>query len=191
MSRGGRREEIPIERRVESFADDLNTRLGIVSGRVALLPRSTEIQPKSLRFVPPPSDPRSWPWAARRLRAAVRRSAKCGGGPRGGGHVPWGGCAQERGKARPQDLCERGRPWVRCGDLVRPKVGQSVAGLGPSPGKDLGRACKASDQVTLGKGFGKGARPRTKSGQGPWARVQGLGPSDLGQGIWQGCKAPD
>ena len=54
MSRNGRLEEIPIERRVESFADDLNTRLGIVSGRVALLPRSTEIQPKSLRFGPLP-----------------------------------------------------------------------------------------------------------------------------------------
>ncbi|KAF7801129.1 hypothetical protein G2W53_045264 [Senna tora] len=53
MSRKGRLEEIPIERRVESFADDLNTRRGIVSGRVALLPRSTEIQPSSLRFVPP------------------------------------------------------------------------------------------------------------------------------------------
>lgn len=53
MSRKGRPEEIPTERRVESFADDLNTRLGIVSGRVALLPRSTEIQPKSLRFGPP------------------------------------------------------------------------------------------------------------------------------------------
>ena len=34
------------EWRVESFADDLNTRRGIVSGRVALLPRSTEIQPR-------------------------------------------------------------------------------------------------------------------------------------------------
>ena len=44
---------IPIKRRVESFADDLNTRRGIVSGRVALLPRSTEIQPLSLWFVPP------------------------------------------------------------------------------------------------------------------------------------------
>ena len=31
--------------RAESFADDLNTRRGIVSGRVALLPRSAEIQP--------------------------------------------------------------------------------------------------------------------------------------------------
>jgi hypothetical protein len=30
---------------VESFADDLNTRRGIVSGRVALLPQSIEIQP--------------------------------------------------------------------------------------------------------------------------------------------------
>lgn len=54
-SRMGRLEQIPTERRVESFADDLNTRLGIVSGRVALLPRSTEIQPLSLRFVPPTS----------------------------------------------------------------------------------------------------------------------------------------
>lgn len=53
MGREGRLEQIPIERRVESFADDLNTRRGIVSGRVALLPRSTEIQPSSLRFVPP------------------------------------------------------------------------------------------------------------------------------------------
>lgn len=55
MSRRGRHEEISIERQVESFADDLNTRWGIVSGRVALLPRSTEIQPLSLRFVPPPN----------------------------------------------------------------------------------------------------------------------------------------
>jgi len=44
---------IPIEWRVEYFADDLNTRQGIVSGTVALLPRSTEIQPLSLWFVPP------------------------------------------------------------------------------------------------------------------------------------------
>ncbi|GLT35352.1 hypothetical protein SLA2020_098140 [Shorea laevis] len=46
---------IPIKRRVESFADDLNMRRGIVSGRVALLPRSTEIQPfiASIRPSPP------------------------------------------------------------------------------------------------------------------------------------------
>lgn len=36
---------ISIERQAGSFADDLNTRWGIVSGRVALLPRSAEIQP--------------------------------------------------------------------------------------------------------------------------------------------------
>ena len=36
---------ISRERLAESFADDLNTRRGIVSGRVALLPRSVEIQP--------------------------------------------------------------------------------------------------------------------------------------------------
>ncbi|KAF7807777.1 Regulator of rDNA transcription protein 15 [Senna tora] len=53
MGHKGRLEQIPIERRVESFANDLNTRRGIVSGRVALVPRSTEIQPSSLRFVPP------------------------------------------------------------------------------------------------------------------------------------------
>ncbi|KAK1310377.1 hypothetical protein QJS10_CPA08g00781 [Acorus calamus] len=35
---------IPTERRAESFADDLNKRRSIVSGRVTLLPRSTEIQ---------------------------------------------------------------------------------------------------------------------------------------------------
>jgi len=33
---------IPIEQRVESFAEDLNTQRGIVSGRVIFLPRSTE-----------------------------------------------------------------------------------------------------------------------------------------------------
>ncbi|KAK8700644.1 hypothetical protein V6N13_019034 [Hibiscus sabdariffa] len=39
---------------VESFADDLNTRRGIVSGRVALLPRSTEIQPFVASIRPSP-----------------------------------------------------------------------------------------------------------------------------------------
>ena len=38
---------------MESFADDLNTRRGIVSGRVALLPRSTEIQPHAAPIRPP------------------------------------------------------------------------------------------------------------------------------------------
>ncbi|CAF2098443.1 unnamed protein product [Brassica napus] len=42
------------KRRVESFADDLNTRWGIVSGRVALLPRSTEIQPFVTKIRPSP-----------------------------------------------------------------------------------------------------------------------------------------
>ena len=50
----GRLEVIPTERRVESFADDLNTRRGIVSGRVALLPRSTEIQPFVASIRPSP-----------------------------------------------------------------------------------------------------------------------------------------
>jgi hypothetical protein len=36
----------------ESFADDLIARLGAVSGRVALLLRSTEAKPTSSRFVP-------------------------------------------------------------------------------------------------------------------------------------------
>ena len=48
---------IPTERQVESFADDLNTRRGIVSGRVALLPRSTEIQPYVAPIRPSPLDP--------------------------------------------------------------------------------------------------------------------------------------
>lgn len=46
--------EIPNGRRAESFADDLNTRRGIVSGRVALLPRSTEIQPFVAQIRPSP-----------------------------------------------------------------------------------------------------------------------------------------
>ena len=105
MRREGRPEEIPTERRVESFADDLNTRLGIVSGRVALLPRSTEIQPKSLRFVPPPNPARLSliqgiaDEVANRLSvgrvlatpgAHVQGGAKCGQGP--GTHVQ--GCAK-------------------------------------------------------------------------------------------------
>lgn len=50
---------ISIGRRAGSFADDLNTRRGIVSGRVALLPRSTEIQPcvASIRPSPPTHAP--------------------------------------------------------------------------------------------------------------------------------------
>ena len=47
---------IPIERRVKSFADDFNTRWGIVSGRVALLPRSTKIHP-CVALICPPSPP--------------------------------------------------------------------------------------------------------------------------------------
>jgi hypothetical protein len=42
------------ERRAESFADDLNTRRGIVRGRVALLPRSSEIQPFVAQIRPSP-----------------------------------------------------------------------------------------------------------------------------------------
>ena len=36
------------------LVDDLNMRQGIVSGRVALLPRSTEIQPRVTRIRPSP-----------------------------------------------------------------------------------------------------------------------------------------
>src|SRR6185503_2060155 len=48
------RSSLPHGRRAESFADDLNMRRGIVSGRVALLPRSTEIQPRVTRIRPSP-----------------------------------------------------------------------------------------------------------------------------------------
>lgn len=51
------RSSLPNGRRAESFADDLNTRRGIVSGRVALLPRSTEIQPRVARIRPSPHAP--------------------------------------------------------------------------------------------------------------------------------------
>src|SRR6185503_19180298 len=43
----------------ESFANDLNMRRGIISGRVALLPRSTEIQPRVARIRPSPLHPHS------------------------------------------------------------------------------------------------------------------------------------
>ena len=82
-----------LERRVESSADDLNTRRGIVSGRVALLPRSTEIQPcvapirpspLPTRFCPPPPEVRDH-WQARlgtrkRCTCAAKRNSQ---GPRG------------------------------------------------------------------------------------------------------------
>ena len=56
--RGGPpRSSLPNGRWAESFADDLNTRRGIVSGRVALLPRSTEIQPHVARIRPSPTTP--------------------------------------------------------------------------------------------------------------------------------------
>ena len=45
--------EIPHDRGDESFADDLNMWPGIVSGRVALLLRSTEIQPAAALICPP------------------------------------------------------------------------------------------------------------------------------------------
>lgn len=44
--------EIPDDRGDESFADDLNMWPGIVSGRVALLLRSTEIQPAAAPICP-------------------------------------------------------------------------------------------------------------------------------------------
>ena len=44
--------EIPNDRGDESFADDLNMWPGIVSGRVALLLRSTEIQPVAAPICP-------------------------------------------------------------------------------------------------------------------------------------------
>lgn len=43
---------IPDDRGDESFADDLNMWPGIVSGRVALLLRSTEIQPAAAPICP-------------------------------------------------------------------------------------------------------------------------------------------
>ena len=46
---------IPDDRGDESFADDLNMGRGIVSGRVALLLRSTEIRPHRPKDLLPPS----------------------------------------------------------------------------------------------------------------------------------------
>jgi hypothetical protein len=46
---------IPDDRGDESFADDLNMGRGIVSGRVALLLRSTEIPPHRPKDFPTPT----------------------------------------------------------------------------------------------------------------------------------------
>ena len=111
ISRWGRLEEIPTERRVESFADDLNTRLGIVSGRVALLPRSTEIHPKSLRFVP--------------LVAALGR----------GFREPWAGCrtwklADAGAKGRGSQALANERQ----GFVAKPRPGAGNHGQGAGKG---------------------------------------------------------
>ena len=52
---------IPNAREDESFADDLNMRRGIVSSRVALLLRSTEIQPAVSKIRAPRAPPPPFP----------------------------------------------------------------------------------------------------------------------------------
>src|SRR6202011_5352072 len=52
---------IPDDRGDESFADDLNMGRGIVSGRVALLLRSTEIPPHRPKDFPTPPHPTPLP----------------------------------------------------------------------------------------------------------------------------------
>ena len=53
------RSSLPHGRQAESFADDINMQRGIVSGRVALLPQSTQIQPRIARIRPSPLHPHS------------------------------------------------------------------------------------------------------------------------------------
>ena len=48
----------------KSFADDLIAHRGVVSGRVALLLRSTETKPSIPRFVPLDGTPPQVPWQA-------------------------------------------------------------------------------------------------------------------------------
>ena len=120
----GRLEEIPIERRVESFADDLNTRLGIVSGRVALLPRSTEIQPIVASIRPPPRRESARPGVAAGPSARVsrpvtakfvgrREGARCGGA----GAAPPPPRVNEKRESRRGPINEKSRPRfdVGCG----------------------------------------------------------------------------
>ena len=86
---------IPIKRRVESFADDLSTRRGIVSGRVALLPRSTEIQPYVAPIRPSPFFPS--PQSRCEVCVRTRHDENTGGCWHGKG----GRHHQLRGEARP------------------------------------------------------------------------------------------
>ncbi|WZZ15015.1 hypothetical protein YC2023_108104 [Brassica napus] len=51
---GGSAVQTALNYNYHRVADDLNTRRGIVSGRVALLPRSTEIQPFVAKIRPSP-----------------------------------------------------------------------------------------------------------------------------------------
>lgn len=83
---------IPDDRGDESFADDLNMWRGIVSGRVALLLRSTEIQPAAAPICPPS------PWPGGVFRSLGPRFA-C---------VPW--------VTPPRRLCIPSLAWM---DVVR------------------------------------------------------------------------
>jgi hypothetical protein len=63
---------ISDDRGDESFADDLNMGRGIVSGRVALLLRSTEIRPhRPNDLLPPKNTPKTTPKNAQKSRVAL------------------------------------------------------------------------------------------------------------------------
>jgi hypothetical protein len=158
--RKGRPEEIPTERRVESFADDLNTRLGIVSGRVALLPRSTEIQPKSLRFGPlhrlrPEVPTRSGGGRGRAGAGGVAaRPGKLGrvwaarsAQPRASSWEDLGESGRSAGKVRGQVHRKASRPWARSGQ----SVGKARATLGEARAK-CGRFMERHGNIGRGPG---------------------------------------
>jgi hypothetical protein len=79
----------------ESFADDLIARLGAVSGRVALLLRSTEAKPTSSRFVPQEHAPPSSEATVRPAGVEWRGGGVVGGeGHRGMEEWGRGGCGE-------------------------------------------------------------------------------------------------
>jgi len=124
---------------------------------VALLPRSTEIQPKSLRFGPSPDSGRRFQRGTPELRRRESEDRCCGLADLG---ERW----QGGGTAR--------QPWPSPGQ----SVGKFMEGLGnpwASAGKvraTLGKCCQGGGTAwqPLGKGPGMCVQDRGKGWQ-PWA----------------------
>src|ERR1700732_4077977 len=130
---------IPDDRGDESFADDLNMGRGIVSGRVALLLRSTEIPPHRPKDFPTPPHSRIplpclasknkvlWPREniLPRKKIWALRAAQKGGGSGGG---------DEGGEERNLGEKTLGRNFSLSPKILSPPAGGQPGAGGAAPG---------------------------------------------------------